>query len=282
MTLRGVRIRPARPDDKRAVRRLCRRIWDDDYIPAVFDEWVRDRHGRLWIAVADDRVVAVAKLTLMPSDEAWLHALRVDPAHRRLGIAAALLQHRLERARRLGARVARLDTSEDNIAIHRLMRRHAFRRVEVIAHYHASVRRTEPPRVATAADVAPAWRLARGRLFHEDYIARALTRDDLARAVRSRSLFAVGDVGRPRAVAIASPQGADGWTRRSRLRIRLAAGRPAAVRDLLEALRGEARAGGVARVGIAPPKQQWPIAAAAGYRRRWHEAMYVYEKRLAR
>jgi ribosomal protein S18 acetylase RimI-like enzyme len=275
-----VRIRAALPSDERGVREVCRRIWPDDYVPEVFRDWVKDRRGRLWVALEDDRVVAVAKLTVMPSREAWLHALRVHPKYRRRGIATALLEHRLARARRLGARVARLDTAEDNVAVRRLMRRYGFRRVEVIDYYHASPTRHEPPRLARASETDVLWRLARGRLFHEDYVARGIVRSDIARAIRARQCFAVGDVGRPRAFAIAVAQHANRWMGRSRLRIRLVAGARPAMRELLVALRGLARVAAVDRAGIAPPTEQWPLVRAAGFRRRWHEAMYVFEHRL--
>ena len=111
-----MRIRAAQPGDRRAVRALCARIWSDDYVPRAFDTWVRDREGRLWVATLDRQVIGIAKLTLSRDREAWLHGLRVDPRYRRRGVATALLHHRLERSRRLGARVARLDTAEDNIA----------------------------------------------------------------------------------------------------------------------------------------------------------------------
>src|SRR5438034_8235630 len=80
---RTFRIRAAQPRDKRAVRALCARIWGGDYIPDQFDDWVRDRRGRFWVAVDDGHLIGIAKLTLVGEREAWLHALRVDPRHRR-------------------------------------------------------------------------------------------------------------------------------------------------------------------------------------------------------
>src|SRR5258708_32471739 len=74
---RPFRSRAAQPKDKRAVRALCARIWGDDYIPDLFDEWLRDRRGRFWVAVEDGRLIGIAKLTLIGDHEAWLHALRV-------------------------------------------------------------------------------------------------------------------------------------------------------------------------------------------------------------
>ena len=275
-----MRIRAARQSDARAVRRVCDACWHDDYLPNVFRDWVKDRRGRLWVAVVHERVVAVAKLTVMPSREAWRHALRVDPDHRERGIATALIEHRLTRARRLGARVARLDTSEDNTAVHRLMRRYGFRRVEVVRHYDAKPRPTARPEPARRDEIDAVWRLARGRLLHEDYTARVLTRTDVARAIRTRSCFVVRGRSGPVAVAIAERQGTVKSMRGSRLRIRMVAGRPAAMRALLVGLRGEAGAAGLERAAISPPSAQWPIARAAGYRIRWHDAMHVFEKRL--
>src|SRR5260221_14341119 len=71
---RTFRIRAAQPRDKRAVRALCARIWSDDYIPDQFDEWVRDRRGRFWVAVDEGDLIGIAKLTLFGGHEAWLHA----------------------------------------------------------------------------------------------------------------------------------------------------------------------------------------------------------------
>jgi len=277
-----IKIRRARRSDKRAVRDICARIWTDDYVPSVFDAWLPDRRGGLWVAVVDARVVAVAKLTLLGDREAWLHGLRVDPRYQRRGIATALLDHRVDRARRLGARVARLDTSEDNVAVRRLMRRFRFRRIARVHYFHATPSAVDAPRSARARELDALWRLARGRLLHGDYTTRLLIRADVARAIRAHSCFAVGSIGRPRAVAIAEAQTpAQGRPHfGSRLRIRIVAGTPAATRELLVALRGQARAARVERAGIAPPDDLSRAVRAAGYRRRWQDAMFVFERRL--
>ena len=70
-------IRAARPGDKGAVRALCARVWADDYISDVFDDWVRDRTGRLWVAVERGRMIGVAKLTVHSSGDALLHDLPI-------------------------------------------------------------------------------------------------------------------------------------------------------------------------------------------------------------
>lgn len=282
-----MRIRAARADDERAVRAVCARIWGEyDYIPDVFREWVKDHRGRLWVAVEDGRVAAVAKLTLLGQNEAWLHALRVDPAYQRRGFARALVAHRLERARRLGARVARLGTHDDNTAVLRLMRHFGFRQVSRLSHYESRATGGARPRRATLAELPALWRLARtgDGLVHESYVVRRVTRRDLARAVRDGTAFVAGLPGAPGALAIVEPitrasRAAHGHG--SRLRLRYLAGAPAPMRDLLRALRAEAGAARLSRAGFVAPSTIWATARRAGYRRRWRETMLIFERRLS-
>ena len=273
-------IRAARTADKRDVEALCGRIWSDDYILDVFDEWVRDRRGRLWVAVEDGQVVGIAKLTVYKSGESWLHGLRVDPDHRRRGIATALLERRLARARALGARVARLDTAADNVAVQRLARRFRFRRIARVAGYAAPALAGERPRFPTGRDLPALRRLVgeRRAMLHQGHFVRELTPDDLTRAVRLRRCYAVGPEGDPSAFALVerlrdSEHG-------SRLLAQVIAGTRAGMGDLLWGLRAEARALRLARAGITAPDTQWPVVRASGYKRRWPETMLVFERRL--
>ena len=271
-------IRAAQPRDKRAVRRLCAGIWSGDYVPELFDEWVRDREGRCWVAVEGRAVVGIAKLSLS-NGEAWLHGLRVDPAHRRRGIATALLDHRLARARRLGARVARLDTSEDNVAVQRLMRRYGFRRIARVGHYGALASEGPRPRTATQRDVSAAWRLLRSQraLLHRGHVVRTVQRDDVVRAIREGRCHLIGPSD-PSAVAIVDQ--VLGHPRGSLFFIEAITGTPSGMRALLRALRAEAKARRFPRVLIAAPATQWVGARGAGYRRRWPETMFMFERRL--
>src|SRR5438067_11548347 len=171
---------------------MLARLWSHDYILDVFDDWTRDRRGGLWVAVEDGEIVGIAKLTLLGDREAWLHALRVDPRRRRRGIGTALLAHRLERARHLGARVARLDTAEGNVAVHRLMRRFGFRRIGRFTLWLARARAGDAPRRVTRSALPAAARLlGRGDgLLHQPFVERRLTRADIVRAARAGNCFA--------------------------------------------------------------------------------------------
>lgn len=280
----AIRIRAARPDDSRAVRALCARVWSDDYIPGVFDEWVRDRRGRLWVAVADGQVAGVAKLTLLGDHEAWLHALRVDPRFRRQGIAGALFEHRLARAERLGARVARLDTSEDNVAVRRLARRHGFRVLARQQYREAPARDVTPPRRGERAELETLWSLARrgDGLLHLAYTVRRLTKADLAKAISGGHCLAAGSDGHPTAVAIIEPHRSTPGERgpRSRLAIRAIGGSSRGCAELLASARGLARPERVRSVGIRAPSRLWPALRSSGYRMPWRGTGLLYERSM--
>lgn len=271
-----LQIRRARPTDRRAVNEICRHIWGgEDYLPGIFDTWVRDRRGGLWLALLGGVPAGVAKLTLLGDHEAWLHALRVHPRFRKRGVAAALLEHRLARATRLGARLARLDTSFDNVPIHKLMRRFRFRRTDRYTMWRARAARGALPRRATLTELAALRRLNRASdgLLHEEFVRRRLSSHDLARAVRQGSCVVVGPPGRPTAAAIIEPH-----DERLRLRYLAGAGRP--LRELLRALRAEAARQRKSRIGFAAPERQWRAFRAAAFRRPWSGAMLLFEKRL--
>ena len=276
-------IRAARPSDKRAIRAICARIWGaHDYVVDVFDEWVRDRRGRLWVAVVDDDVVGIAKLSI-DGDEAWLHGLRVDPRHRRQGIATALLRHRLDRARRLGARVARLDTERRNTAVKRMMRRHRFSAIARVSYYDARALAVPPPRRASVRDVAAMLRLARrdGALYHGARIFTSVRRKHLLKAIRDGDCFLAGNGDRAAwAVVESRPRAVPGYGQGDRLAVRAIAGSRGAVRTLLHDVRGEARRRGLSRVALSTRSPLWAAVRAAGYRRRWDEVMLIFEKRL--
>jgi ribosomal protein S18 acetylase RimI-like enzyme len=269
-----IAIRAARPADARAVRALCDRIWSDDYVPEIFAEWVRDRRGRLWVATVDGTVAGVAKLTLLGDREAWLHGLRVDPRFRRRGIGSRLASHRLERAKRLGARTARMDTADDNIAVQRIARHLGFTRVARFTLFLATARAGAEPRRASCGDLPALWQLTRESdgLVHEGHTARRIQRADIARAIRARRAFVSG-ADDPRALALVLPFG-------ERLRVPHLAGRGRAVTDLLRGLRSVARAESLRHIAAGLERRHWRAAAAAGYRTPWDDAMLIFERRL--
>ena len=89
--------------------------WEDgDYIDKVFDPWLEDSEGRFITAVQGGNPVAIAKLTDLGEGELWLEGLRVDPAHRGLGIGKAMHQYMLALCDQVDGQAVRFSTGKDN------------------------------------------------------------------------------------------------------------------------------------------------------------------------
>ena len=131
-------VRSAQPEDKDIVLAFCTNTWDwGDYIDRVWDEWLVDPHGELFVAVTDGRPTGVAHLHMVNATDAWLEGLRVDPNYRQQGIAKALNVAMLEGALRRGATNARLVTESTNAGATHLMDTIFMRHVGAFTPFHA-------------------------------------------------------------------------------------------------------------------------------------------------
>jgi len=123
-------IRPARPDDRAAMERICAHTWDEgDYLPEVWDEWLADERGPLIVGEVGGQVVTLNKITWQTADQVWLEGMRVDPDYRRRGVARRILDYDLTYAQEQGARVVRLSTGRNNTPVHILMDRIGMERI---------------------------------------------------------------------------------------------------------------------------------------------------------
>ncbi len=128
-------VRPARPEDHAAVMAISAQIWEGhDYLPEVWDSWLRDPAGPMLVTLVDGVVAAVCKITLQGPSEAWFAGMRVAPACRGRGLASATTRAQLEWLAARGIPLARFTTASDNTAIHQLADRLGFRRVAVVRH----------------------------------------------------------------------------------------------------------------------------------------------------
>lgn len=146
-------FRPACAADREAVFAFTAKTWDwGDYLPQVWDVWLADAQGALTVALADGRVVAVGKLSIVGSREGWLEGHRVDPNFRQQGISLAFTAYQVELARRLELRVLRLATGSSNSAVHRVAARLGFHRVAVFAPLVAEALGTEAPELTILSE----------------------------------------------------------------------------------------------------------------------------------
>jgi ribosomal protein S18 acetylase RimI-like enzyme len=123
-----IHVRKARASDREAVFRFCKKTWSwGDYIPKVWDKWLKEKSGRVFIATIDHVPVGITHLSLDKPNEIWLSGARTDPNHRRMGVAMAITRKCLEYAKRKGAKVARLTTESDNTAAQAVIKKLGFK-----------------------------------------------------------------------------------------------------------------------------------------------------------
>ena len=64
-------VRPARSEDREAVLAFCQQTWEwGDYIEYVWDEWLNNPQGKLFVATKDGQPVAVANMRMLNKTEA--------------------------------------------------------------------------------------------------------------------------------------------------------------------------------------------------------------------
>jgi ribosomal protein S18 acetylase RimI-like enzyme len=113
-----IHVREARDSDREAVFEFCRKTWSwGDYIPHVWDKWLREANGKIFVAASDDeKPIGISHITIDKPGEAWLSGARTAPNYRRMGVATAITMKCLEYAKSMGVKVARLVTESDNKA----------------------------------------------------------------------------------------------------------------------------------------------------------------------
>jgi ribosomal protein S18 acetylase RimI-like enzyme len=216
-------VRPARPEDRQAVLAFCQQTWEwGDYIEYVWDEWLNNPQGKLFVATKDGQPVAVANMRMLNETEAWFEGMRVDPTFRQHGIASALFDAQMAEARHHGASTARLITESTNDAAIRLLERSSMIRIGAYAMYRAGTatiptKRSyalETPVLATSADldeiidylnnsnIFPAI----GGLYYQGFTAYTITKDLLHEKITAQQLHILRRWDRLDGLVIAEPR----------------------------------------------------------------------------
>jgi len=241
-------------------------LWEGtDYLPKVFDSWVSDAGSSFQAAEVDDVVVGVQRLRPYGPGLVWYEGLRVASTHRRHGIARNMLLSAIEEAREQGFAEMRLATASE--AAIRLFEEAGFKRLVDIRWWRGPrVEGGEPARIPDATEAERLWNGVSmspgielyGGVAADMTGAHNLDAIELARLARIGMLRATPG---GRAIAGLRRQ----WS--GNISVAFIAGKGAALRDLLFALRYEADADGVEHVTIALPRDH-PAAddmKACGY-----------------
>ena len=120
-------IRPAQQSDREAVFKFCEHAFDwGDYVPDVWDMWLKEQHSRVLTATLDGAPVGIMRVAIQKPGEAWFQAARTHPNHRRTGIATVLTEACCEWARNNGAKTVRLSTDSDNYSAQEILKKLGF------------------------------------------------------------------------------------------------------------------------------------------------------------
>lgn len=131
--------RPALQKDTDDVLEISSHIWEgSDYLPFVWQDWLKDRDGMLGVAELGVRVVGVFKLTRFQANEWYLEGLRVHPDVQGRGIAAHIHDYVVETWRQMGKGVLRLTTGSYNVKVHHMCEQSGFKRIAEFIPYRAT------------------------------------------------------------------------------------------------------------------------------------------------
>ncbi len=204
-------IRPARASDLPAIEAFTQDTFEwGDYVAQSFEGWLDDERGQVFVATdGSDTPLGIARVALMSDSEAWLHAARVHPDHRRGGVGSLLNHACCDHARARGSLVARLLVENWNEPARRQVAKLGFH--ETGAWVSASKALAMEPktnggrRVAGDERLTPARRtevdlawmtwdvgdlaLTGRQLYPVGWTFRRMTRQDLEVAVRNGRLY---------------------------------------------------------------------------------------------
>jgi GNAT superfamily N-acetyltransferase len=162
-----------------------------DYVPRELEAWLSDERGLVMVAVDDSgTAVAVSRTVMLSNQEAWLHAARVHPSHRRRGLGRMLNDAGCEWASGRGARIARLMVEDWNEAAQAQVATLGYRLASSWMSAVVEVGSEVLPSTNGGRRVPGEERLTPGRAAEADVAWMSWNLSELARA--GRELFPVG------------------------------------------------------------------------------------------
>jgi RimJ/RimL family protein N-acetyltransferase len=277
-------MRDARPEDKRAVLEFTRRTWGryGDFIPRVWDRWIRQRGGRLIIADLGGVPVGMAKISDFGEGEIWLEGLRVDPGFRGKGIARAINVEVVDSLRKIKPRAVRYCTGAGNRASRHIGETFGFEIAARFRYFWRKARqgtlRGEFARPADGGAICDFMRsssflkLSAG-LVGEGWIFREFRPERLRDYIKSRSVMTIKRSGRLVGVAVYTYEVND----RS-LSVGFIGGDRASIRALARNCPHLSKMRGHEFCSMSIPSRYFPaIVEGAGFKRKYSMGQIVFE-----
>ncbi len=188
-------------------------VWGGhDYIPEVWDEWLKDKEGKMFVVVVGGVPVGMNRLTFLDDGSAWFQGVRVHPDYRGRGLATMLGENSMRIARENGIRLFRLTTASRNYASRRQSARMEFKEVARFSIYEPPNRKFEDfgAEKVSSKDLDATMQLIRASkefklgsgVYWHNFGASSLTRGVVGSLVSEGSVRRLGE-----AVAVVKPGG---------------------------------------------------------------------------
>ncbi len=140
--------------DAEELERVSHSVWEDDYAPLRFKDWLVDP---LWCPVGvflDNKLMAFAALHIVDGTTCgWVNALRTDAEHHRKGFGLMAVAKLVEIAREKGLSELRYVTSSRNEASLKLAEKLGFRVLDKMTSFRLI--RPFPPRPKPSPSIVP-------------------------------------------------------------------------------------------------------------------------------
>lgn len=229
---------------------FIKEVWGGhDYIPYVWDWWLKDPAGKMFVVEVDGVPVGMNRVRYLEDGSAWFEGVRVHPDFRGKGLATMLGENSMKVAKERGIGVFRLTSGSRNHLAHRQIARIRFEEIARFSVYEPPKGTKRPRRRAArrakTEDVAAIvrliegsreYRLGRGVFWH-GYTAASLTPGVIRSLVKEGAVWTFGEavavtreygerwiweelcfVGGPVEDALKLVDSVIGWSRRARVR----------------------------------------------------------------
>lgn len=205
-------VRRARASDRDAIFELSSSIWGgNDYMPVIWERWLREKNGVLLTVTHNGRPVGVSKVSVLAPGEVWLEGLRLHPDLQGKGLAKQINRVTFREAMKLNPRSVRYSTGAGNGASRHLAEKRGFWQVAWADWMWGAARPGGDTRVRPAAEdeLAEVLDYVRGSecyretsgLYARGWRFQELNRRALRRLIRGGRLLVVRRRGRLSAVA---------------------------------------------------------------------------------
>ena len=223
-------VREAKPSDKKPLMDFVTKTWGGhDYVPSVWDEWLRDKGGKMFVVEVDGKLVGMNRVRLLKDGTGWLEGVRIHPDFRGKGLASLLGERSMKYASNLGVSTFRLTSSSRNRAARRQVAKMGFSEVARFDVFRARTKsrllRGGGVDRLSPSDLSKALRVIRGSeeyragkgVYWDAFVTRALDRESLSELIAKRYVFSARDEEGNNAVAVCGParEGEEVWLQMS-------------------------------------------------------------------